>query len=245
MMLTGKNILITGISSGIGRSITELCIAENANVWGIGRNKDRIEEVKKSCLYPDHLQTISYDLSFNDYNEDYFLSFLPDRCDGFVHSAGISITKPLQFQVSEILFETFSINIISAMKLIALLTDRFNNGSSIVFISSVMGEVGQSAKLSYCASKGAISSFTRSLALEYAPRKIRVNSILPGVVKTPLFEKLMNKLPSESLETIYSQHPLGLGEPADIANLALFLLSDMSKYVNGSLIAADGGYLAK
>jgi len=64
-------------------------------------------------------------------------------------------------------------------------------------------------------------------------------------VKTPLFEKLMNKLPSESLENIYSQHPLGLGETADIANLALFLLSDMSKYINGSLIAADGGYLAK
>ena len=131
------------------------------------------------------------------------------------------------------------------MKLIALLTDRFNNGSSIVFISSVMGEVGQSAKLSYCASKGAISSFTRSLALEYNPRKIRVNSILPGVVKTPLFETLMDKLPYESLENIYAQHPLGLGEPADIAHLVLFLLSDMSKYINGSLIAVDGGYLAR
>jgi len=244
-MLTGKNILITGISSGIGRSITDLCIAENANVWGIARDKDRIEDVKKSCLYPDHLQTISYDLSFNDYNEDYFLSFLPDRCDGFVHSAGISITKPFSLQTPEILLETFSVNIISAMKLIAFLGDRFNYSASIVFIASVMGEVGQSAKLSYCASKGAISSFTRSLGLEYAPRKIRVNSILPGVVKTPLFEKLMNKLPSESLENIYSQHPLGLGETADIANLALFLLSDMSKYINGSLIAVDGGYLAK
>jgi len=245
MMLTGKNILITGISSGIGRSITELCIAENANVWGIARNKDKIEEVKQSCSFPERLQTVSYDLSSPKYNEDYLLSFLPDRCDGFVHSAGISITKPLQFQVSEILFETFSINIISAMKLIALLTDRFNNGSSIVFISSVMGEVGQSAKLSYCASKGAISSFTRSLALEYTPRKIRVNSILPGVVKTPLFETLMDKLPYESLENIYTQHPLGLGEPADIAHLVLFLLSDMSKYINGSLIAVDGGYLAR
>lgn len=245
MMLTGKNILITGISSGIGRSITDLCIAENANVWGIGRNKDRIEEVKKSCLYPDHLQTISYDLSGDNYDNDYLLAFLPIKCDGFVHSAGISITKPLQYQTAEILLETFSVNIICAMKLIALLTNRFNYDASIVFISSVMGVVGQSAKLSYCASKGAISSFTRSLALEYAPRKIRVNSILPGVVKTPLFEKLMNKLPSESLETIYSQHPLGLGEPADIANLALFLLSDMSKYINGSLIAVDGGYLSK
>ena len=108
-----------------------------------------------------------------------------------------------------------------------------------------MGLVCQSAKLSYCASKGAITAFTRSLALEYTSRKIRVNSILPGVVKTPLFETLMDKLPSESLENIYTQHPLGLGEPADIAHLVLFLLSDMSKYINGSLIAVDGGYLAR
>jgi NAD(P)-dependent dehydrogenase (short-subunit alcohol dehydrogenase family) len=151
----------------------------------------------------------------------------------------------LQFQEPEILFETFSINIISAMKLIALLTERFNYNTSIVFISSVMGLVGQSAKLSYCASKGAITAFTRSLALEYTSRKIRVNSILPGVVKTPLFETLMDKLPSESLENIYTQHPLGLGEPADIAHLVLFLLSDMSKYINGSSIAIDGGYLSK
>jgi len=245
MMLTGKNILITGISSGIGRSITEICIAENAHVWGIARNEERIEEVKKSCLFSDHLQTISYDLSIPDYNEDYLSTFLPERCDGFVHSAGISISKPLQFQEPEILFETFSINIISAMKLITLLTERFNYNASIVFISSVMGLVGQSAKLSYCASKGAITAFTRSLALEYTSRKIRVNSILPGVVKTPLFETLMDKLPSESLENIYTQHPLGLGEPADIAHLVLFLLSDMSKYINGSLIAVDGGYLAR
>jgi len=243
-MLTDKNILITGISSGIGRSIMELCIAENANVWGIARDEGKIEEVKKSCLFSDHLHTISYDLSILDYNDDYLLNFLPVRCDGFIHSAGISITKPLQYQEPEILLETFSINIISAIKLIVLLTERFNNGSSIVFISSVMGEVGQAAKLSYCASKGAINAFTRSLALEYTPQKIRVNSILPGVVKTPLFETLMDKLPSESLENIYAQHPLGLGEPADIAHLVLFLLSDMSKYINGSLIAVDGGYLA-
>jgi len=245
MMLTDKNILITGISSGIGRSIMELCIAENANVWGIARDEGKIEEVKKSCLFSDHLHTISYDLSILDYNDDYLLNFLPVRCDGFIHSAGISITKPLQYQEPEILLETFSINIISAIKLIVLLTERFNNGSSIVFISSVMGEVGQAAKLSYCASKGAINAFTRSLALEYTPQKIRVNSILPGVVKTPLFETLMDKLPSESLENIYAQHPLGLGEPADIAHLVLFLLSDESRWITGTNLIVDGGYCAK
>jgi len=103
MMLTDKNILITGISSGIGRSIMELCIAENANVWGIARDEGKIEEVKKSCLFSDHLHTISYDLSILDYNDDYLLNFLPVRCDGFIHSAGISITKPLQYQEPEIL----------------------------------------------------------------------------------------------------------------------------------------------
>jgi NAD(P)-dependent dehydrogenase (short-subunit alcohol dehydrogenase family) len=116
-------------------------------------------------------------------------------------------------------------------------------GSSFVFISSVMGILGQKGKVGYCCSKGAVITGCKAMALELAPKNIRVNCVLPGVVKTEMTEKLFKIIPQESKDNIIAMHPLGLGTPDDIANACVFLLSDASRWVTGANLLVDGGYV--
>jgi NAD(P)-dependent dehydrogenase (short-subunit alcohol dehydrogenase family) len=119
------------------------------------------------------------------------------------------------------------------------------NGASFVFISSVMGILGQSGKVAYSSSKGALISGAKAMALELAKKKIRVNCILPGVVETEMSNEMFQKLSEESKKSILEMHPLGLGKPEDIANACAFLLSDASGWITGTNLLVDGGYSAK
>jgi len=118
-------------------------------------------------------------------------------------------------------------------------------GGSIIFISSVMGVVGENGKTMYSMTKGALISAVKSLSIELATRKIRINAISPGVVETPMSKNAIYSRNEESLDKIKSLHPLGLGQPEDVANACVFLLSDASKWITGTNMLVDGGYLAK
>ena len=246
MNFNGKTYLITGSSSGIGKQIAQFCNSCGANVLLVGRDREKLESVKACMSDIAHCNTYVCDLT-----DTVSLSNLTNcinsmyKLDGIIHSAGISITT--QFKQVEIrsIEKTFSTNIISFGILLSGLRQSINHNGSIVVISSVMSLAGQKAKLSYCSSKGALDAYIRSAALELSKDKIRINSVLPGVVETPLQAKLFSKLPEESTRNIINSHPLGLGQMDDIVNVVAFLLSDRSKFITGQQIIADGGYLAQ
>jgi NAD(P)-dependent dehydrogenase (short-subunit alcohol dehydrogenase family) len=133
-----------------------------------------------------------------------------------------------------------------------VLTQAFNSrkiysgdNGSVVFISSVMARVGSPAASAYSMTKSALEGMARSLALELAPRRIRVNCVAPGFVRTPLFERVEQQRDSDYRARVEALHPLGLGQPEDIAHAAAFLLSDAARWITGTVLVADGGYTAQ
>mgnify|MGYP006104001531 CR=1 FL=1 len=246
--LKDKNIVVTGASSGIGKAISILCSNLGAKVLLIGRNEKNLVSVKNACAVNDHLVLVA-DITNHDLLEVDLRKALKyfGKVDGFVHSAGVEMTRPLKMLKTKQLDEAMQVNLYACINIARILTGRgvFNDGGgSMVFISSIAGVCGQSGKIGYGASKGALLAAGKSLALELSPKRIRVNSILPAMVKTQMSMSLINSLPLESKSKIESMHPLGLGEPEDIANGVVFLLSDLTKWTTGTSMIIDGGYSA-
>jgi NAD(P)-dependent dehydrogenase (short-subunit alcohol dehydrogenase family) len=170
------------------------------------------------------------------------------KIDGLINCAGISATLPFTQGKPEKMDKFFQNNVYSAMNLTRLAVKQSNiseEGASIIFISSVMGVAGENGKSLYSMTKGALIAGVRSLAIEMAPRNIRVNCVSPGVVETPMTKKAAYSQDEEALKKIISYHPLGLGQPEDVANACIYLLSDASKWVTGTNLIVDGGYLAR
>ena len=164
---------------------------------------------------------------------------------GFIHVAGISCTLPLKAVQQSNLHEVFSINTFCAFELAKLCTRRgvFQpKGMSNVFISSAYSIVGSAANSVYAASKAALNGACRSLAIEFAPRKIRFNCVAPGFVATEMLTSISSQFGDGYIEKIREMHPLGLGSPEDVSQLVLFLLSDNSKWITGAVIPVDGGF---
>lgn len=245
--LEGKNILITGASSGIGREVAIQCSKMGANIILIGRNIEKLYEVIKLLTLGDHLP-LKYDLlDLDNIKKGIIDKFKGKIISGFVHCAGIEKTVPVHLIKPQIYNEIFNINVFAGFELAKFLQKKgiYNeNGTSFIFISSVRAFKGCKAHLVYSSSKGAIISAVKSLALELANKKIRVNCISPGIVLTDMVEKNFSIISNESVNNIIKQYPLGVGNSQDIANLILFLLSDISRWITGSNIIIDGGYSA-
>jgi NAD(P)-dependent dehydrogenase (short-subunit alcohol dehydrogenase family) len=166
---------------------------------------------------------------------------------GFIHSAGIEMNRPLKVLKPENFAKVISVNAIAAFEIIRILSKIKNlpaEGASYVLISSVMGVLGDIGNVAYCSSKGALLSAGKAMALELAPKKIRVNCVLPGVVETEMSKQLFLNISEESKNSILKMHPLGLGKPEDIANACIFLLSEASRWITGTNFYVDGGYSA-
>jgi NAD(P)-dependent dehydrogenase (short-subunit alcohol dehydrogenase family) len=137
------------------------------------------------------------------------------------------------------------INVLAGMELARAVTRRDAidpAGGSILWIASVYAHVGAPGQIGYCATKGAITAAVRSMALELAPRKVRVNSVSPGFVKTPMTDASNSRMNKEQWDRIASMHPLGTGSPEDVARAAVFLLDPRNTWVTGTDLIIDGGY---
>jgi NAD(P)-dependent dehydrogenase (short-subunit alcohol dehydrogenase family) len=244
--LANKNILVTGASSGIGLSCSKMCSEIGANLILLGRNEINLTQTLNQLKPGNHSYVICDLLDISDIESTLEKSLNQyGKIHGFIHSAGIDITLPLNSLKNSSYQRIFNTNVISGFEIARILSKKLycpTEGASYVFIASVMGLVGESAKVAYSATKGALISGCRSMALELAEKKIRINCISPAIVLTELVKKLFSELSEEAIERIKSMHPLGFGTPDDIANACVFLLSDITKWITGSNLVIDGGY---
>ncbi len=246
LSLQGKNILITGASSGIGSKCAVICSTLGANVILIGRDGKRLNETLHKLSPGNHLHFQQDVTAFEELEAIVSQSVEKiGKIAGFIHCAGIETTVPLQSMSAAKYQEIFAINTISAFEFSRILSKKKYvepSGASFVLLSSIMGVLGAAGKVAYCSSKSALISGSKAMALELAAKKIRVNCVLPGMVETEMVQRMITELPEESVKLIRGKHPLGFGEPADVANLCAFLVSDLSKWITGTEIIIDGGY---
>ncbi len=244
-MLSGKTILITGASSGIGKSIAIRLSELGAKCVLIGRNVERLKEVQELCrnetmLFSEDLTDFSkYESIIEETHQKFGTIY------GFVHSAGIEQTILLQQLTIDNLKSIFAINVFSAIEFARIISKKKykDTNQSIVLISSVMGVVGNKGLTSYSASKGAVIAMIKSMALELASKNIRVNAVSPGHVSdSEMAISKESRLSEEANAKIKDNHPLGLGSCKDVAFAVQFLLSEESKWITGQNIIIDGGY---
>ena len=247
--LEGKTIVVTGASSGIGQQVAIACSQMGAKVALIGRNVERLEETKSQLVGARHL-VLSYDLTDLEHHKDLVAGIVAKMgvIDGLVNCAGISTTLPFKLMTPEKLDEFFKTNVYATIELTRQVLNIKNvnkQGASVIFFASVMGCVGENAKSLYSLTKGALISGCRSLAIEYAPKKIRINVVSPGVVETAINRNQPYLADPERRKYTESLHPLGIGTTEDIANACVYLLSDASRWVTGQNLVVDGGYTIK
>lgn len=246
--LEGKTILITGASSGIGAQCAIDCSKMGAKVVLLARNEERLLETLGKMEGIGHLP-ILFDLEKVDLIPS-LIDKIVDKVgplDGVLHCAGISTTTPLKFVKEDMLENFFRVNVFSAVLLtkeICKMKYHKKEGASIIYFSSVTACNGESAKSTYSMTKGALISGMRSLACEYGSKKIRFNSVSPGVVITPINENQPYLQDAELRKRYEQKHILGFGHPTDISQTCIFLLSDASRWITGQNIIVDGGYTA-
>lgn len=237
--LAGKTVLVTGASSGIGRETAIECGRMGANVVITGRNEDRLHETSElASALAQHPADLT---SLEDIEN--LVKVLPPL-DGAVLCAGNSVTLPLQFGTREKFDDMFNINFFAPVELLRLLYKKkvLNKNASVVLIASIGGTHSfMPGNGIYGASKAALNSVMRYAAREYASRRIRVNSICPGMVDTPLIHR--GTITEEQLAEDAKRYPLGrYGQPSDIALGAVYLLSDASSWLTGHDLVIDGGF---
>ena len=239
--LEGKKILITGASSGIGKETAVSCSKMGAEVIISGRNEERLQQTYNELLPNSSHQQICADLTTED-GMEHLISLMP-HLDGVVLCAGKGLTLPLQFATREKFNDIFDINFFAPVELLRLLYKKklLNKEASVVFVSSIGGvRCTLPGNSIYGASKSAFNSIMKYSAREFAQRRIRVNSVCPGMVETPLIYR--GTLTSEDFNKDMEQYPLKrYGKPSDIANGIVYLLSDASSWMTGQSLVIDGG----
>ena len=237
--LSGKTILVTGASSGIGRGVAITCSKMGANVIINGRNQLKLDATLAQMSDGEH-QMIVADLT----NRESMLGMVENlpKLDGVVHCAGVGqriLAKQLsEKDVDQVMDANFKAPVILQQALLE--NKKINKGASVVFIASIASWSPSLGNSVYSASKGAIISYANCLSLELAPRKIRVNCISPAMVWTDLIYQ--NGIEEEQLKEDEEKYPLKrYGTPEDIANLAVYMLSDASTWMTGSNVKISGG----
>lgn len=226
--MQGKNILIVGASSGIGKSIAQLAIERGANIISVSRTNPNLESV------------VHHEVDVTDPNADF--SFIPDSLDGLVYAPGTINLKPFHRLSIEDFQHDLDINLLGAIRVLqaAFKSLKKSDSSSVILFSTVAAKLGMNFHSSIATSKGAIEGLGKSLAAEWSMHKIRVNILSPSLTETPLAERLLAN--DDKKEASNKRHPIGrFGQPKDLANMALLLLSDESSWITGQTIGIDGG----
>jgi NAD(P)-dependent dehydrogenase (short-subunit alcohol dehydrogenase family) len=248
MSLVGRSVLVTGASGGIGQAVAILLSQLGARLVITGRNAEKLNKTRSTLQGTGHAIE-SFELEATHEIGDWLQDVARRHftLDGLVHAAGTQLLAPLQTTDVSHLRDLLSINTEAGFALAKAFRHRkvySGQKGSVVFVTSIMGEVGASGRAAYSLSKGAIHALTRSLAVELAPQKIRVNSVAPAAVRSEMFDSAAAVWSEEQLHAVEKLHPLGIGEPSDVANAVAFLLADSSRWITGTIMTVDGGYSA-
>lgn len=218
-----KNIVIIGGSSGIGKEILHAAEKLGANTFAYSRSK-------------------TDDFQFDATKDGDILNNLPDTIHGLVYCPGSITLKPFHRLSIEDFQQDLEINFLGAVRVLQACFKSLKNskGASVVLFGTVAAQSGLVFHSSIAGAKGAVEAMTRSLAAEWAPLQIRVNAVAPSLTDTPLAASLLST--DDKKEGAKKRHPLGrYGEAKDIAEAALYLLSDQSSWVTGQVLNVDGG----
>jgi len=231
MNFDGKNILVTGGSSGIGLHLVKLLSGLDAQIYVISRTV--------SAEWPVGVKHLPADVTGN---LDEVPGFLPEKLDGLVYAVGSINLKPFNKLSEEDFLNDYRINVLGATKVIKQSLKFLKNAgmASVVLVSSVAARIGMPYHASISAAKGAVEGLALSLAAEMASQQIRVNVVAPSLTDTPMAQNLLST--PEKREASAKRHPLGkYGQPKDISQAIAFLLSDESGWMTGQIIGIDGG----
>lgn len=221
-----KNILLIGGSYGIGFSIASQ-LHLDYYIFVASRTNEGLESL--NCTH----------IPFDTLSDDLDTSLLPQELHGFAYCPGSINLKPFKMMSLETFHEDMQLNFFSLVKVVKAIMPKITKGASMVFFSTVAVGTGMPFHTSTAAAKGAIEGFAKSMAAEYAP-KIRINVVAPSLVDTPLAKRLLSN--GRKREMMSNRHPLKrVGEAEDIANIAVFLLSDNSTWMTGQIVGVDGG----
>lgn len=246
--LSGASYLVTGASSGIGRATAELIAACGGRVIAAGRDLDRLQSTVSSLHGAGHIAS-TMALTDADQTADWVKQLVAEHgaLNGVFHAAGVELIRPIRMSKQAHIDEVLGSSLFASAGIARACAQRgaMVDGGAIVFMSSVAGSSGQTGMALYSAAKSAIDGMVRSLACEFAGRRIRVNSIAAGAVQTAMHERLTRGA-AEGVTDAYEQsHLLGFGEPQDLANAAVFLLSEGGRWITGTTLVVDGGYLCR
>jgi NAD(P)-dependent dehydrogenase (short-subunit alcohol dehydrogenase family) len=250
MDLTGKRILITGASSGIGRACAVMASQLGASCVLVARNEAGLSE---TLALMNTEVSLRHSFALCDLTDlDSIISVFDNSIQngkfaGLVHAAGICNAVPIAFQSAKEMQMAMALNYYAFLEMMKIISKRkyFEKGS-VVGVSSISASVGWKGGVAYSGTKGALSASIRSLALEFAEKGIRVNGVQPSNIQTPMFDALAAEMNSEEgMNELLKKQPLGLGRPEDVAAAICFLLSDAANFITGTNLVVDGGYLAQ
>lgn len=238
-----EKFVVTGASSGMGRQIACELAEAGATVLAMARREAELEALKKQ--YPNNIVVAAVDVCDYPVVDSAIKAFVAEygKIDGAVHAAGISILTPLKGYIEEDAKRIMDISFWAGVHLLSICTKvkNANNGASFVMFSSVRAVKGDKGSFAYSSTKASLKISAHSFAKEVAQKKMRVNTVSPGWVETDL-TKEQGEL--HNLDEVNKNHLLGIGKPEDVSGTVLFLLSDRAKWITGTDIVVDGGYLA-
>ena len=246
MLLKDKTALITGSTKGIGSAIAKLFAANGAQLILLARNLDLLQRQKIALQQEFNTQVHIYqtDVSSLEEVKKTFAAITQNKLviDIVVNNAGIMLDAPLMMLKEDVLHRNIEVNLYGSFHITQAAIKPLirNKGGSIINLTSIVGKNGSAGQSAYAAAKSGIIGFTTSISKELAPLNIRVNAIAPGYIETELVTSLSEKAKEKTLASIGMKKA---GTSEDVAQVALFLASDLSSYVTGQIIGVDGGMI--
>lgn len=245
--LVGKTIFVTGASSGLGRAASAAMAGLGARIIVNGRDEKRLEETLASLAGEGH-SVVAGALNDADAAADLVKAAAATHgpFDGIFHSAGVFAVLPAKITKQRHIDELFGASVPGAYGISRAAASKnvMKDGGAIALMSSVAGVRGNVGLSAYAGAKAAILGLTKALAVELAPRGIRVNGIVAGTVETEMHLRMKASTGDNQADSNLGKHPLGYGRPDDVAAAVVYLLSDASRWVTGTALRVDGGYLA-
>lgn len=246
--LAGRHLFVTGASSGLGRAAAIALAGYGARVVVSGRDAARLEETRTRLAGEGH-HAVAADFTDADAAAELVKEIVKQGgpLDGVFHAAGVSMTLPVRLMKQDRIDDVFRPSVYGSFGIVRAAAQKnvMNDGASLVLMSSISANKGHTGMTAYSGAKAAVDGLVRSAAMELAPRRIRINSIVAGAVYTEMYAREVDRMGEEWIASVGAKHPLGFGAVDDVSAAVTFLMSDAARWITGTAMVVDGGYMAQ